>query len=88
MLGKVEFEGTPRPARPVEHREGAVERGQALGRERQRVSGRVILRRLHGVIGQPRRRAHDRALEMVAPLASAGVDPQMRGDTGAVLARL
>ena len=45
------------------------------------------MRRLHRIIGQPRRRAHDRPLEAVSPLLPGGIDPQLRGQAGPVGAR-
>ena len=87
VLGQIQFERSPRPPRPVEHREGAVQRVETLRRERQHRVGRAITGRLNRFVGQPRRRAHQRPLEAMSPLTPGGVDPQMRCDAGAVLAR-
>ena len=71
----------------VERGEGAVERVEPL---RRRAAGSPLPSRAACtcLIGQPRRRAHHRALEAVPALAAVGVDPQMRREAGAVVARL
>ncbi len=84
MLGEVEFERAARPPRFVERGEGTVERRDPLRRHRQPVRMRIVMCLLHRIIGQPRRRAHDRPLEPMMPLAAGGVDPQLRGDASAV----
>ena len=69
VLGQVQLQRAARPPGPVESGKRAIQRGQPLGRERQRPPSAVV-GGLHRFVGQPCRRAHDRALEAVPALAA------------------
>jgi hypothetical protein len=73
ILDQVERERATRGAGPVKRRKRAIERAEPVRADRQ---GReAIARRLDLFVGEPRRRAHERALEAVTPLAARSVDP-------------
>ena len=85
ILDKVERECATCGAGPVERGKRAIERAEPVRADRQ---GReAIARCLDLFIGEPRRRAHQRAPEAVAQLAAGGVDPQMHRVAGAIFAR-
>ena len=68
--------------------EGAIERrDHRLGQRRRPVVGLAVAGRLHLPVGEPGGRAHHRPLEAVAEQPAVGIDPQVRGKTGPVLAR-
>ena len=87
-LGKIEVDGAARLTRRPENPIGAVERRDHARWRWRLVVGAVVAvdRALNLVVGQPRRRSHHRANELVAQQAAVPVDPQMRGDTRPVLA--
>ena len=85
VLDKVEFQCAAGDAGAVEHGEGAVKRVEPLPGQGQLAV--AVARRLHLLVGQPRRRAHDRTLEAVAALAAVAVDPEVRRKAGAIFAR-
>ena len=87
VLGQIQLQRTPRAPRPVERGESAVECIEAFARDRHQRARRVIVRRLHRLVGQPRPRTHQCPLETMPLFTTGRIDPQMRGDTGAVFVR-
>jgi hypothetical protein len=86
VLDHVQFEGTTVGPRLREGTEGAIERRQYFPRYRRQAF--AFLRRLGFFIGQPRRRAHQPALEPMSPFAAGTINPQMCGEAGTIDTRL
>ncbi len=80
VLGEVERQRAARLSHPIERREGTIECRQPFRGEREGVALAPVMRRLDRIVGQPGRRAHDRALKAVPPLMPGGVDPQVHGE--------